>query len=288
MKKECVEERTALLSVTTDNKILLGKCCLCENVLKVSKETLLESENIIKAINKLMRFKKTINFDTINKTACNGKTECIFEDFNLDTIKINVFGCNLKCKMCLTQKASSEENLSLYFKLLEKVKGNKLKELILNSFGEPFLKKEETFNYLKSLTKDDFEQVLIITNGTLINEEDIKFLSNLKIKISVIVSNDAITKETYDKIRIGGNFDKVVNNTILLKKYGILKCVNVVIQPLNVEEIPLIENYWEKYGIKVHFVFVRGVSDEITQFRKDIKDGKILKDFLKKHSGEIE
>jgi len=288
MKKECEEERTAFLSITADNKISLGKCCLCENLLKIPANLLLESENIVGTINKLMCYKKTINFDTTDKTACNGKTECIFEDFNLDTIKINVYGCNLNCKMCGAFRTAAPGNFSLYFKLLEKVKGNKLKRLILNSHGEPFLKKEETFNYLKSLTKDDFESVLIITNGMLINEEDIKFLSSLEIKICVIVSNDAITKETYDKIRIGGDFDKVVNNTILLKKYGILENINVVIQPSNAEEVPLMEDYWKKYGIKVHFILVRGISEEIVQFNKDIKDEKILKDFFKEHGREIE
>ena len=283
--KECEEERTAFLSINVDNTISIGKCCLFQELLKVSQESILNSNDIINTVTCLVRTVGKVNNFSSNSSACNGKKECNFTNFTLDTIKVNVNGCNLRCAMCNSEKKVGIGNFELYFKLLEKIKGYKLKKLILTSSGEPFLLKEQTLNYLKSLTTDDFEEVLIITNGTNLEEDDIKTLSNLNIKVTIIVSNDAITKETYDKIRINGDFNKVFNNTLLLKKYNLLTHVNVVIQPLNVEEIPFIEDFWNKYNIKTHFVMVRGAYEE---FRKNIVKNENLKKFFEKNKEKIE
>lgn len=293
--KECEEERTVFLLVEADNSISLGKCCLYQNLFSFKPEALLKSENIIKTVESTMNVIREIENFSPNQFSCNGKEACSWENFKLDSIKINVHGCNLKCEMCGSRKKEyiGANNFFTYFKLLEKVKGYKLKRLMLTCAGEPFIFKKKVMRYLKSLTLDDFQEVLIITNGTLIDEEDIKELAQLDVKIIIAVSNDAITKETYDKIRIGGNFEKVMQNIICLKKYNLLRQVSVVIQPLNIHEVPFIEEFWGKYDIPVHFIMVRGDflnGNNFKEFRENLKktNDENIKKFFENHKGEIE
>lgn len=285
--KECEEERTVFLSIDKDNNVVLGKCCLYQELLKFGSDKLLNCNNIVETINSLMNSIKSVKSFVPGQTACNGKTCCSWHNFKVDTIKVNVNGCNLKCKMCNADKEIGIGNFELYFKLLEKVKGYNLKKLILTSSGEPFLLKQPTIDYLETLTENDFEEVLIITNATLLDEEDIKRLSELKVKVKIIVSNDAITKETYDNIRIGGNFEKVMQNIRLLKQYGLLLQINTVIQEANIKEIPLIEDFWKKENIEVHFILVRGENNKSEGFKR-LLESEPVKVFFENHVGKIE
>lgn len=291
--KECEEENMAVVTpINNDEKLLMGRCCLISNVITVKTSGLLNRENLIDTVEKAMRLKKEIKgMDFSLYRACNGKERCSLENFKIDTIKINNNCCNLKCTMCrpdskLPEAPNSKE---LYFTLLEKVKGHKLQTLVLTTTGEPFFFKEETLQYLEGLTTDDFQGVVIVTNGTLINEEDVKRISELKIKTYFTVSIDAITKETYDKIRLGGNFEKAVETVRLLKKYNITVKVNFVIQHSNMHEVELVEDFWDKIGVKVNFIYDRGCEKDSRRTVAAIQE--LKKDhpkFFEAHKGKIE
>lgn len=151
--------------------------------------------------------------------------------------------CNLKCNMCLrTMKNIHGKNLS--FKqmkyIIDQLEGTK--EVILQGYGEPLLNPDlfKTINYLHTKGK----KIVLITNGTLLTKENIYQLikSNLTwLKISF----DAVTQETYAKIRPGINVDIFKSNIASLSEIIKHKSANtrmgitfqIVVSQVNIEEI---------------------------------------------------
>jgi radical SAM protein with 4Fe4S-binding SPASM domain len=80
----------------------------------------------------------------------------------------------------------------------------------LHLFGEPLLN-PHVLDMIQYASKNKVA-CGISTNATVLNEELAKNLCNLGLD-TIIISIDATTKETYKKIRPGGDFSKVVKNT---------------------------------------------------------------------------
>ena len=82
-----------------------------------------------------------------------------------------------------------------------------------------------------------------MTNGTLFTRSEWEKLEGKYEHIGFSVSVDATTKETYAKVRCGGNFDRLMENMELL---SVLRrenkvenvVVNMVVQKANYKEIP--------------------------------------------------
>lgn len=121
--------------------------------------------------------------------------------------------CNLKCIMCNGTKNSNYEMEDYIYDFL--LNNIKYFEKIVWKGGEVFLYK----NFLKlfKLASDNKVEQAIITNGLLLNDKNIEILckSNVKLAISI----DAVEKELYEKIRVGGNFNTLLENINILKKY---------------------------------------------------------------------
>ena len=124
-------------------------------------------------------------------------------------------------------------------------------EQIMWQGGEVFLYNQ--FDKLMELAHKYNVNQNIVTNGLLMNEERIKKLSkyNLNLKISI----DAVDKETYEQIRVGGKFETLVENLEILKKYkdagANFKCeLGAVIINKNYEKIDDIVNFAIKYGFE--------------------------------------
>lgn len=97
----------------------------------------------------------------------------------------------------------------------------------LSGSGEIFVYYDSLIPYLKSLNTKDFKNINFITNGNLLSDKHLEELKNISIQTGInyifTYSVDAVTKETYEKVRIGGDFNKVLqnikkNNISILKK----------------------------------------------------------------------
>lgn len=111
---------------------------------------------------------------------------------------------------------------SIFLKLDEALSKWKMKCFISLSGGEPFLRPEGLF-YIMGLIEqsDNFKNVAILTNGTLINDRIILKMKEYG-KISEIqVSLDGHNEKTHDKIRGGGTFLKTSEAVKKLKNAGI-------------------------------------------------------------------
>lgn len=213
---------------------------------------------------------------------------CKFNEKPFKTVKTDVNkSCNLSCVMCRDHKKTYKYQDDIYFKLLDQLKGHNLFEIDLTGTGEPFLYKERTFKWIESLDYEkDCKQIFFISNLTTLNEEDIDWMKQFSVRTGIkfygIASIDAATKETYYKIRKIDLFDKVVKNAEHLRKYGMLKCINFVLQHDNLNEAMQVYNYWEKERhITVDCIPVNNLLQNIN--KEDIEKDPVLVERYKKY-----
>jgi len=178
---------------------------------------------------------------------------------NPRTIKIGYDRtCNLFCNTCRDELKNKKE----YTENAEKIQENliqtgwlkKAEWLVASGQGEVFA--SPTINKLfQMLTPEEYPNltIKIFTNGTLLTEQKWNSL-NCKDMIKWIrVSIDAATKETYEKIRRGGNFEQLVSNLEFLdrlKKEGKIKNLELtfVVQKENYKEMTNFVELGEEIG----------------------------------------
>ncbi|SCL88456.1 MULTISPECIES: radical SAM/SPASM domain-containing protein [Tissierellales] len=129
--------------------------------------------------------------------------------------------CNLKCIHCCidaddlvsdNQDLSTEETKCVLYKIIE---WNPKR--ILLSGGEPMIRKD--FKYLLKYLRNNYHGTIIVsTNGTLINSDNVDNLVECSDEISISV--DGINEETCSIVRGHGVFDKVINSVKLLQSRG--------------------------------------------------------------------
>lgn len=125
--------------------------------------------------------------------------------------------CNLKCPLCPTPWR--EERIPKGMLSFENAKKiiDQLPALIhinLSLWGEPFLNKH-IFDIIRYAKSKDIE-VLVQSNLNIFNKKIAQKLIDTELDI-LQISLDGASQETYEKYRVGGNFQKVIDNIELLK-----------------------------------------------------------------------
>ena len=128
--------------------------------------------------------------------------------------------CNLRCPSCrpdfIQSKGEQRENSE---RIQEKILNHALgdaNELYITASGDGF-GGEFWRNLLKSITMEKYpntKNLHLHTNGNGWTEKMWNYLNNLHSipRITAEISIDACTKETYEQIRLGGNWDILSNN----------------------------------------------------------------------------
>jgi len=126
--------------------------------------------------------------------------------------------CNLRCPMCsITVPEAREKYItdkqmdwSTYEKII--LEGEKYGCPSLNPQGinEPLLD-PNLEDYIKFASNHGFIDIMMNTNGTLLSEDRTRKLLDSGLT-RLRFSLDAATKETYEKIRVGGKFETVMKN----------------------------------------------------------------------------
>ena len=132
--------------------------------------------------------------------------------------------CNLRCVMCFqidetfTRDKSMMGLMSweLFTSVVDQAAENGCDAITMASRGEPTLHKRfgEMLHYIR---KKGFLDTKINTNATLLNEALIRDILGSEVA-NVTFSVDAITAESYEKIRVRGKFDQVLDNVKLFNK----------------------------------------------------------------------
>ncbi len=166
--------------------------------------------------------------------------------------------CNLRCITCRKKtKVADENEQKRYRNYARKIKSEILPHcefLIAAGNGEVFLSKA----YQEIYCSDEMESVQylrFLTNGMLFTSKKWKELrEHYHGKVMMTVSIDAATKDTYEMIRVGGNFDILNRNmeyAAFLRKTGDLSYLrfNFVVQRENYKEMPLFVQWGKRLGI---------------------------------------
>ncbi len=169
-------------------------------------------------------------------------------------------GCNLKCLACLCSlpfkdwpyKVDIKEEIefSRFCKIIDEGVKYGLPSIELNGVNEPFLY-DDIIKCIEYARKKGVMHISLHTNALLLTEE----LSYQIIESGLTTlsfSLDAIREETYNKIRVGSNYKKVIKNIgnfLRIKKESNLTFpltrVSMVRSKINCNEIDEFKEYWK-------------------------------------------
>lgn len=132
----------------------------------------------------------------------------------------NISRCNFKCPHCIAHlyKGGRAKNLTLdeFKNFIDYQYG--LIEIKLQGVGEPFL--DKNFTDMVKYASDKFIWVRSTSNGSLLHIDD-NYKKVIDANIGELqISVDGADKETFEKVRLGSNFDIVTKNCLLLNNYA--------------------------------------------------------------------
>ncbi len=179
----------------------------------------------------------------------------------------NVSRCNLRCTMCTVSDwtkgiRAGDMSLAAFERLLEEQYG--LVEIKLQGIGEPLLQGEEFLGMIRAARRRHI-WVRTTTNATLLHLKDnyarLVDAGTNEIQVSI----DGATAATYEGIRRGAKFDRVIDNCRRLNEYCREQGVDLtkmwtVVQTPNVGELEAIVDLAAAAGFK-SMVFSLSMSD---------------------------
>jgi len=172
--------------------------------------------------------------------------------------------CNLKCSFCPNAlprsngkfKIENELKIGDWTRIVQEGLNLGVWEWSIIGGGEPYLRRETILQILHLIKKFDSQQMCeVITNGTLLKQEDIKTLVKIKLD-RIIFSIDAPDAETHDYLRgVNGTFRKVSENlenlTFIkeeLKQDKPYIKINMVLNKKNYKKIPEMVKFVKNNG----------------------------------------
>lgn len=166
-----------------------------------------------------------------------------------------VSSCNLRCAHCFFQgnedKYNSSDDLSTdkIMQVIDELAEMNVVSIILTG-GEVLLTK----NILKILEKIKSKNIAvsISTNATLVSSELAQKLGTIlnPVMDNIQVSLDGATRETNDKIRGKGAFDRAVQGIKNLVSAGIPPSINCTATTINIHELPLLYELAQDLKVK--------------------------------------
>jgi len=156
--------------------------------------------------------------------------------------------CNIKCIMCDIAKHKWELPESRIEEIIDLMP---YLENVMWQGGEVFFYKY----FEKLMDAADLNKVNqeIVTNGLLLNEKNINKLVDYNVDLGISI--DGLSKEVYEYIRVGADFDKLISNIKLLKKIKLNNRtkkshlrLNVLVMKKNIEEIEFFPEFAAEYG----------------------------------------
>ncbi len=208
-----------------------------------------------------MKFEDMVEFElNIQKdrlkyiaTTLEGGVICDFPPRKIYVEPTNI--CNFRCVHCVHDGAMTRKpgylDVDLYKKRLDEIEHLKLHSKIqFTGVGEPLLhpKWDEIIKY----THDKGFFTLMNSNASLLTPENCEKLVASGLDY-LHVSIDGLTKETYEKIRVGGVFETVIENLFNLFEarhkangYHLAVVLGIINQDRNRDELEKFISFFEK------------------------------------------
>ncbi len=185
--------------------------------------------------------------------------------------------CNLNCAMCQTMSATRKRgrmDLELFKKILGKLSKKGIETIALHTLGDPLANPRlpEIFREIRNFGL----KTSICTNGLLLDKHVKTLIEYMDICPSISFSIDGAKSETYEKIRIGGNFDNLITQLELSNKELRSKGMSVKIQYMicndNLDQIGDFICKFRKYVLipehDISFAVITGLAPDNTYFNK--------------------
>lgn len=142
--------------------------------------------------------------------------------------------CNLRCIMCTSNNRYAAFNPEFARRLFEEILPQALPyamRLNLTGNGEPLFRRETREFLMNQANAINYPNLKIdlVTNGLLLNESMWEKIKHNRF-FSINVSCDAANRETYEAVRVNGNWDVLLKNLQLisdLRKQGIFNRFSV-------------------------------------------------------------
>ncbi len=168
-------------------------------------------------------------------------------------------GCNLKCPSCLCSlpfkdwpypvSIKKEIKIDKYFTIIDECAKHGLLSIELNGVNEPFLY-ENIVECIKYAREKGIMHISLHTNAMLLTKKLSQQIMESGLT-TISFSLDSFYKETYNKVRVGGDYNKVIkniNNFLNLKKTLNLVFpftrVSLTRSKINFNEIEEFKSYW--------------------------------------------
>ena len=161
--------------------------------------------------------------------------------------------CNLNCVHCINESGdfSFPEEFCTHegLILIEQLADLGCKDIVLSG-GEPFIRNDWVILSQKIISLG--MGLHIMTNGTLLDDDDFDILRNLEVS-SLSFSLDGANPETHDYIRgKQGAFDKLTSNIKKAVKNNLSVSVSTTVTKKNFSELEKIVNLSIKSGVPLH------------------------------------
>jgi radical SAM protein with 4Fe4S-binding SPASM domain len=134
----------------------------------------------------------------------------------IDTVSF----CNLRCSMCVHQKMTRKKGImpwTLFTKIIDEIaEVDKNVRVWMVFFGEALIlkrKKPTIFDMITYAKGKGLSDVVLNSNANLLDKEAATGLIRSGLD-AIYIGIDAFKPETYAKVRVGGNYEKTVNNVI--------------------------------------------------------------------------
>ncbi|AJB46118.1 molybdenum cofactor biosynthesis protein MoaB [Campylobacter fetus subsp. testudinum] len=176
--------------------------------------------------------------------------------FEFETVN----ACNARCKMCTVTQWDGYNQKDKYKRVVSDELWNKfvknvqpyskwIEKITLTRDGETLLD-SKIANRITELKKAGIKQVVIVTNASLLSQKKSIELLNSGLD-EIMISIDGFTKHTYESIRIGLKYEKVLQNTLNFIKIREKLNANTTIrirlieQKENMKEIDNFIKFWK-------------------------------------------
>jgi radical SAM protein with 4Fe4S-binding SPASM domain len=189
---------------------------------------------------------------------------CFPKKINIDVSSI----CNYRCIMCPQKSENIEQTnmtRAIFYKIIDDISKSETEEIQLHFRGEPLINPDlvDFIKYTKSKTN---AIVGFSTNCSLLNKTKIEELCNSGINY-IYLSIDGVTKETYEKIRVNGDFTNIIKNIHSLleivkeRELNIKTYLSVIEMNETQNEINDFIKYWSNYGIEKNNIYIKKYSN---------------------------
>jgi radical SAM protein with 4Fe4S-binding SPASM domain len=172
--------------------------------------------------------------------------------------------CNARCAYCyLSKKRDFPENndTTTALQIIDKLSDSGILFLVLTG-GEPFIRKD-ILSILEYIIRKDFFSITIYSNGTLITDQHLRFLTTHRDHIqSMQFSVFSHVPEINDAyLGVPGGLDKILKNGTILSEAGIPVILAFNLFDFNVRDCETTKRYFNEKGFLVRMSFSKLTND---------------------------